>query len=40
MNIIDIEYNRRLEKQLNFIIEVDKVKNILRKSKLFDRNKR
>jgi len=36
MNNIDIEYNKRLENQLNFIIEIDKVKNILRKSKLFD----
>jgi len=36
MNIIDIEYNKRLENQLNFIIEIDKVKNIIRKSKLFD----
>jgi putative hydrolase of HD superfamily len=39
MNIIDIEYNKRLEKQLNFIIEIDKIKNILRKSKLFDGNR-
>ena len=39
MNISDIEYNKRLEKQLNFIIEIDKVKNILRKSKLFDGNR-
>jgi putative hydrolase of HD superfamily len=36
MNIIDINHNQRLEKQLNFIIEIDKVKKIIRKSKLFD----
>jgi putative hydrolase of HD superfamily len=39
MNSIDIGYNKRLEEQLNFIIEIDKVKNILRKSKLFDGNR-
>jgi len=39
MNITDIEYNKRLERQLNFIIEIDKVKNIMRKSKLFDGNR-
>jgi len=39
MYITDIEYNKRLEKQLNFIIEIDKVKNIFRKSKLFDGNR-
>lgn len=39
MNTIDIEYNKRLETQLNFIIEIDKVKNIVRKSKLFDGNR-
>jgi putative hydrolase of HD superfamily len=36
MNIIDINFNDKLENQLNFIIEIDKVKNIIRKSKLFD----
>ena len=36
MNILDIGQNERLEKQLNFIIEIDKVKDILRKSKLFN----
>jgi putative hydrolase of HD superfamily len=39
MTIIDIGYNKRLEEQLNFIIEIDKVKNIIRKSKLFDGNR-
>jgi putative hydrolase of HD superfamily len=39
MNIIDIECSERLLKQLNFIIEIDKVKNILRQSKLFDGNR-
>jgi len=36
MNIIDINFNEKLENQLNFIIEIDKVKNIIRKSKMFD----
>jgi putative hydrolase of HD superfamily len=36
MNKIDIKYNQKLEQQLNFIIEIDKMKNIIRKSKLFD----
>jgi putative hydrolase of HD superfamily len=36
MNTINIHHNPRLEDQINFIIEIDKVKNILRKSKLFD----
>jgi putative hydrolase of HD superfamily len=39
MNILDINYNQKLEKQLGFIIEIDKVKNIIRKSKLFDGNR-
>ena len=39
MDIIDINQNQRLEKQLNFIVEIDKVKNILRKSKLFNGNR-
>ena len=37
--MIDIDHNQRLEKQLNFIVEIDKVKNIIRKSKLFDGNR-
>ena len=36
MNKTDINFNKKLENQLNFIIEIDKVKNIIRKSKLFD----
>ena len=36
MNTIDINHNNRLENELNFIIEIDKTKNILRKTKLFD----
>jgi len=36
MNSLDINFNEKLENQLNFIIEIDKVKNIIRKSKLFD----
>ena len=36
MNLITFEHNERLEKQINFIIEIDKVKNIVRKSLLFD----
>ena len=39
MNIIDIGFNEKLEKQLQFIVEIDKVKNIFRKSKLFDGNR-
>ena len=39
MGIIDIDCNQKLEKQMNFIIEVDKVKNIFRKTKLFDGNR-
>ena len=35
MSILNINQNQRLERQLDFIIEIDKVKNILRKSKLF-----
>ncbi len=31
--------NNRLEKQLQFIIEIDKVKNIIRKTKLFHDNR-
>jgi putative hydrolase of HD superfamily len=39
MNIIDTNFNEKLEKQLQFIIEIDKIKNIIRKSKLFDRSR-
>ena len=39
MENIKIGYNKRLENQLDFIIEIDKVKNIIRKSKLFDGNR-
>jgi len=39
MKIFDMNIKQRLEKQLEFIIEIDKVKNILRKSKLFDGNR-
>jgi putative hydrolase of HD superfamily len=39
MKNIEIGYNQRLENQLDFIIEIDKVKNIMRKSKLFDGNR-
>ena len=36
MNIIDINHNEKFERQLNFIVEIDKVKDIVRKSKLFN----
>ncbi|MCL2765267.1 MAG: HD domain-containing protein [Treponema sp.] len=39
MKIFDMNFNRRLEDQLEFIIEIDKAKNILRKTKLFDGNR-
>jgi len=39
MNIINIDFNEKLENQVNFIIEIDKIKNIIRKSKLFDGNR-
>ena len=39
MNILDIGFNEKLERQLDFIVEIDKVKNIFRKSKLFDGNR-
>jgi len=39
MNIIDTDFNEKLEKQLQFIIEIDKIKNIMRKSKLFDNSR-
>ena len=35
-NTIDLGINQKLEKQLRFIIEIDKVKDIIRKSKLFN----
>ena len=34
-----ISNNERFEKQIQFVIEVDKIKNIIRKSKLFDGSK-
>ena len=37
--MLEINYNKRLEMQLDFIIEIDKIKNIFRKTKLFDRNR-
>jgi len=39
MNTIDTNFDEKLEKQLQFIIEIDKIKNILRKSKLFDHSR-
>jgi putative hydrolase of HD superfamily len=33
---INIGFDKKLEAQLNFVIEIDKVKNVMRKSKLFD----
>ncbi len=39
MKTLDIGCNAALEKQLNFIIEVDKVKQIMRKSRLFDNSR-
>ena len=39
MNSLNIGFNEKLEKKLNFIIEIDKVKNIFRKSKLFDNSR-
>jgi len=39
MEKMELNINQRLEKQLRFIIEIDKAKNILRKSKLFDGNR-
>jgi putative hydrolase of HD superfamily len=39
MNNIKIGYNQRLENQLDFIVEIDKIKSIIRKSKLFDGNR-
>jgi len=39
MNTLDFTKNTRLQTQLNFIIEIDKVKNIYRKSLLFDKSR-
>jgi putative hydrolase of HD superfamily len=39
MNYMDIGFNEKIERQFDFIIEIDKIKNILRKSKLFDGNR-
>lgn len=39
MNTLDFTKNTRLQTQLNFIIEIDKVKNIYRKSLLFDKGR-
>src|SRR5215470_7458004 len=39
MKNLEINFNAKLEKQLQFIIEIDKVKNIIRKSKLFDNSR-
>ena len=39
MNCLSIGFNVQLEKQLNFIMEIDKVKNIIRKSRLFDNSR-
>ena len=36
MNTIDFNQNDKLVNQLNFIIEIDKVKHIFRQSKLFN----
>jgi putative hydrolase of HD superfamily len=39
MDSIHIGFNEKLEKQLQFIVETDKVKSIIRKSKLFHENR-
>jgi putative hydrolase of HD superfamily len=39
MESINIGYNEKLEKQLQFIVEIDKVKSIIRQSKLFYENR-
>jgi putative hydrolase of HD superfamily len=39
MNIIDTDFNEKLEKQLLFIVEIDKIKNIFRKTRLFDHSR-
>jgi len=35
----DIDLNSRFKKQLGFIVEIDKIKQIMRKSKLFDNSR-
>ena len=39
MNNTGIGFNEKLEKQLSFIIEIDKIKQIMRKSRLFDNSR-
>jgi putative hydrolase of HD superfamily len=39
MESININFNEKLEKQLEFIIEIDKIKDIYRKSKLFHKDR-
>jgi putative hydrolase of HD superfamily len=39
MENLNISFNEKLEKQLQFIVEIDKVKNIFRQSKLFHENR-
>jgi len=39
MNTIDFDFDQKLVKQLQFIIEIDKVKQIVRKSRLFDNSR-
>lgn len=39
MNKFDFTQNTRLQTQLSFIIEIDKIKNIYRKSLLFDKSR-
>jgi putative hydrolase of HD superfamily len=39
MDSINIGFNKKLEKQLQFIVEIDKVKSIIRKTKLFHENR-
>ena len=39
MEGVEFGHSLKLEKQLNFIVELDKVKNIFRKTKLFDSNR-
>jgi putative hydrolase of HD superfamily len=36
MDTLDLEYDAELERRLHFIVEIDKVKHIMRQSKLFD----
>jgi len=39
MDNINIDFNEKLERQLKFIVEIDKTKNIFRKSRLFHENR-